>query len=94
MWPLYPIALKKFVIATTSATRWSEYQRLTKLLSIGMPPTEVEQVLGSPKDRDKFSVGERWFYGEDESTVSWTYVAEFERAEGAESGLKLCYVKI
>jgi outer membrane protein assembly factor BamE (lipoprotein component of BamABCDE complex) len=93
MWPLYPVAVKTKIIAATSATKWSEYQRLTKMLSLGMEPAEVQRILGAPTIADTLSIGQRWIYFEDESTAGWTCAVEFKREEeGTTGALKLCYV--
>jgi len=93
MWPLYPLAVKKTVIAATSATKWAEFKRLTKMLSLGMEPAEVQRILGAPTIADTVSVGERWIYLEDESTAGWTCAVEFKREEAKTNGaLRLCYV--
>lgn len=93
MWPLCPLALKKTIITATSATKWSEYQRLTKMLSLGMEPAEVQRILGAPTIADTLSVGQRWIYFEDESTAGWTCAVEFKQeGEGTNGTLRLCYV--
>jgi hypothetical protein len=90
-WPLYPISAKRKVIAATSTTKWTEYQRLTKLLSLGMEPTEVERILGQPDRVIPVTNGQCTVYLDSGPTAGWTYVAEFER-EGSTQSLKLCYV--
>lgn len=78
-------------IAATSATKWTEYRRLTKLIDIGMERDEVSKALGAPEKVDILSVGERWLYFEDEPTAGWLYVAEFRR-DPKTGILKLCYI--
>lgn len=92
LWPLYPINLKKKIIAATSTTKWSEYQKLTKMLSIGMDSAEVERILGHPNvPVVTQSNVQCWIYDETGPTAGWTYVAEFKREESG-AGFKLCYV--
>ena len=91
VWSLYPVPVKRGIIVATSTTKWAEYERLTKLLSLGMEPAQVERILGKPSLAETLSVGQRWAYMEDGPTAGWTCVVEFKREEPAQL-LKLCYV--
>jgi len=84
---------KRELIIFFSSDRWSEYQALTKMLSIGMQPAEVERILGHPSDQDRFSIGERWIYTDDGPMADWTYIVEFKRRQELNTNdLELCYV--
>jgi hypothetical protein len=78
------------MIGVISSTKWSEYERLMKLISLGMTTSEVEQILGKPNHLDSLSIGQRWIYGEDDSTAGWTCVAEFARNQSGQ--FTLCYI--
>lgn len=86
----FQVPARKIIISATSATRWSEYQRLTKMLFLGMEDSKVEYILGKPDQVDEYSVGQRWFYFEDDSTTGWTYIVDFKKDNSV--ALKLCYV--
>jgi len=90
-WPFYPVSIKRKIVSATSATKWAEYNRLTRLVALGMEAREVSQILGRPESVDHLSIGERWIYYEDGPTAVWTYIAEFKK-EPKSSSLHLCYL--
>jgi hypothetical protein len=89
----YPVAIKRSFILAFPSDKWSEYQALTTMLSLGMNTNDVERILGPPETKDKFSIGERWIYDEDAPMADWTCIVEFKRNEhSAINDLELCYV--
>jgi outer membrane protein assembly factor BamE (lipoprotein component of BamABCDE complex) len=89
----YPSAeLRVCLIKEFYSEKWSQYQALSKMLVIGMAPNEVIKILGKPSLVDRFPIGERWIYVEDEPISDWTCVVEFKREPAATNVLKLCYV--
>ena len=89
---LSSLSVKCNLVRLTYPTKWGEYQALTKLLVLGMEPTDVVKILGEPTVKNHFAVGERWVYLEDHSASDWTYIAEFRYRKGSTNALELCYI--
>lgn len=93
---LGPVGVKTAFIKATATSHWSKYQRLTKLLCLGMSPLEVQKILGTPDQKLTLTNGECWAYSETGPTAGGNYVVEFKR-EGRSSteadGLRLCYIQ-
>ena len=93
---LAPVGIRKRFIKATATSFWSEHQRLTKLLALGMSPAEVQNILGEADQRLTLTNGECWAYSETGPTAGGNYVVEFRR-EGGSSGsagaLRLCYIQ-
>jgi hypothetical protein len=84
--------LKIDFIKLTSSRKWSEFQRLTRLLHVGMPEHDAEEILGKPNfptvTESNIQV---WVYVDTGPTATWSYVAEFSRA-GSNRDFELCYI--
>lgn len=83
-----PMALKRFLISATTTSHFEAFEKLTRLLSIGMPEERAKEVLGSPQKVETLSHGDRWLYMDDGPTAGWILVVEFERHESEST---LCY---
>lgn len=92
LWPVYPLSVKKAVITATSSSQWARYQKLTRMLALGMEQDEVRKILGSPSQVEDIPSGERWRYWESESTTGWAYIAEFA-SNATDSIPRLTYVE-
>jgi hypothetical protein len=86
----HPVAIRRNLILAFPSSKWSEYQALTTMLSLGMNTNDAEVILGHPDIRDKFSIGERWIYTDNTPAADWTYVVEFKHSTA--NDLELCYV--
>lgn len=91
----YPIECRKAIIHATCRTKWTEYQQLTKMLSIGMDSTEAAKILGQPDSPIiTQSNVQCWTYSETGPTAGWLYIAEFKPDQTnsqATRRFKLCY---
>lgn len=90
------VGVRKRFIKATATSFWSEHQRLTKLLSLGMSPAEVQNILGEPDRKLTLNNGECWAYSETGPTAGGNYVVEFKRESGSLGGvgaLRLCYIQ-
>ena len=93
---LAPMGVRRGFIKATSTSFWSEHQRLTKLLWLGMSPAEVQNILGEPDRTLTLTNGECWVYSETGPTAGGNCVVEFKRESGSLAGvgaLRLCYIQ-